>query len=198
MTNPAMKKPSQTRRLTHYLGFLTLALTMLAMPALAQASISISLTLDKSSYVQGNNVGIKATVVNGTGSPVLSTTKALVEIKKPNGVTAARANLTNLGNGLYAYTYALPTNATIGSWTAKVSFVSSQGKGTKSKGFAVATGSTPDPNTVDNDGDGYNETQGDCNDASAAVPRLKPASRKKLRRETSMNAGDGVLMGSGA
>ncbi len=151
-----------------FLGVLALACALL-FPALAEASISISLTLDQNSYIRGDNVGITATVVNGNGKPVLNPTRAKVEIRKPNGVTVVKSDLTSQGNGVYAYTYAVPANAAIGTWTAKVNFASAQGNASKSKKFSVTANSPPDPNTVDNDGDGYSENQGDCNDGASAI-----------------------------
>lgn len=156
------------KKFTCRLGILLLTL-ILAAPALASAAISISLTLDKTTYAQGDTVGITAIAKNGTGQPVLSTSKAEVEIKNASRQSVFKTALINLGNGVFAYQYPLPVTAQIGTWEAKVSIVSGREKGSASRTFVVVQSTPVDPNTVDDDGDGYSENQGDCNDSDPAI-----------------------------
>jgi hypothetical protein len=148
------------------LAVLALAMIM-SLPALAQAAIQVSLSLDKNPYSPGERVKITATAVESTGTPLLSPSKAQVVIKKPNGKNAVSTTLLNAGNGHFSYQYNLPATAPLGSWTVQVNFAKGKQTGKAIKSFSVVK--AVDPNIVDNDGDGYNEKQGDCNDANAAI-----------------------------
>jgi hypothetical protein len=159
---------SRHEKFSYYLGILILAL-ILVTPALASAAIRISLTLDKGTYAQGQIVNLSATATNGSGQPVLSAGSAVVEIKNASRKTVVNTALTHAGNGVYTYQYVLPASAPIGTWSTKVSIVSGREKGSASKNFAVVSSSPPNPNTVDNDSDGFSEMQGDCKDADVSI-----------------------------
>ena len=168
MKHVATTKICHFNRVIYQFGILVLALILIT-PALASAAIRISLSLDKGTYAQGNTVGITAVASNGSGQPVLSPGKAEVEIKNSSRQSVIKTTLKNLGNGVFAYQYPLSASAPLGTWEAKVSIVSGREKGSASKKFTVVKSTPVDPNTVDDDGDGYSENQGDCNDANAAI-----------------------------
>jgi len=155
-------------RLGYYLGILVLALVLIT-PALANAAIRISLNLDKGTYAQGETVNLSAVAKGGNGQPVLAPNSAVVEIKNASRKTVLKDNLTNAGNGAFSYQYSLPANAVTGTWTAKVSIVNGREKGSASKTFSLTTSTSPDPNSVDKDGDGFSVNQGDCNDANSSI-----------------------------
>jgi len=168
MTNNRTATKPGVERFNYYLGILILAL-ILVTPALASAAISVSLTLNKGTYAQGETVNISATAKNGSGQPVLSPGSKVVEIKNARRQTVVKTSLTNAGNGVYTYQYPLSANAQVGTWTVKVSLVSNREKGSASKTFAVVASSPQDPNSIDDDGDGLSENQGDCNDTEPAI-----------------------------
>jgi hypothetical protein len=161
-----MEKNSFFNRFTHQLWFLMLAL-ILATPALANAEIRISLSLDKTAYAQAEVVKITATAKESSGTPLLAPSKAQVVIKKPNGRSAVSTTLVNKGGGIFTYQYTLPATAPLGTWKVQVNFAKGSQTGKASKSFAVTK--PIDPNTVDNDGDGFSENQGDCNDANVTI-----------------------------
>lgn len=168
MSRETAANQSDVHRIAWQLWMLVLAMLLLS-PVLAEAVVRIDLTLDKAGYVQGETVGITAVARDGGGQPVLSADKAQVEIKNSNRQSVLNAVLENLGGGVFVYRYPLAASAPVGTWEAKVSIVAGRDKGNSSKKFAVAPRTPVDPNTVDDDGDGYNENQGDCNDADGTI-----------------------------
>lgn len=169
MKHPTAAIVHRSNRSTLLFGMLVLAV-ILVTPTLARAAIRIDLTLDKSSYLQGDTIGITALARDGRGQPVLAAGKAEVEIKDPARQSVAKATLSNLGDGRFAYQYPLPANARSGTWEVKANIVSGKERGSASRKFTVVENTAPvDPATIDDDGDGYNENQGDCNDGSPAI-----------------------------
>ena len=159
---------SRHEKFNYYLGALILALVLVT-PALANAAIRVALTLDHSSYAQGDMVTISVAAKDGSGQPVLSAKSALVEIKNAKRQSVVKSFLVDLGYGNFGYQYTLPANAVVGTWEAKAIITAGREKGSTSKKFAVVKSTVPDPDPVDADGDGFSTEQGDCNDANSAI-----------------------------
>ena len=162
-----MKTVYRHRHLGRF-AIMTLVL-LLAAPALAKAALQVSLSLDKNSYLQGDAVSVTATAKDRLGATVSSPKKAELEIKDSRGERRIKTTLLEKTKGVFTYVYPLSANADTGTWTAAVKFETSSEKGSAKKSFSVTTKPATDPNTVDNDGDGFSENQGDCNDGNAAI-----------------------------
>ena len=146
-----------------------LAALCLALPVAASAAITVTVSMNQASYVQGASYAVTALVKNGKGQPVTNASPVTLKVLNPRGSTVQQGGMINLGSGYYRFNGQLPSAAPVGTWTAKVSVTSSAGSATNSKKFTVTLAPVIDPATVDNDGDGYSEVQGDCNDAVTAI-----------------------------
>jgi len=170
-----------SKRSIRQLGMLTLALC-LALPALANAAIQINVSLDNSTYAAGDTLKVTATARDREGRLLSSARIAKVTITDANDLQVVEADLVEAGSGLFTYQYTLSNQVSVGTWKAAVYMKERNQSGTASQSFPVVEASsvTPgeeddddhsptDPNTVDNDLDGYTVNGGDCNDANADI-----------------------------
>lgn len=84
----------------------------------APATITVTVTTNKASYNEGETVVTTAVVKDSTGTPVTSIKTAKITIKDVTGATTVNAAaLTNLGNGIFTYSYTIPAGSAAGTWT---------------------------------------------------------------------------------
>ncbi len=146
-----------------------LCLTAWPLNALADDDLRIRMTLNKSSYLQGDLVTVQAKAYFENGTPVTSTKEMELNIRDSSGRTVFKGQMQNFGGGSFAKSYRLAETAAWGTWRAKIEGEAGGEAGDASRSFTVERRLAVDPNTVDHDGDNFSFNLGDCNDGNAAI-----------------------------
>ena len=143
----------------------------------AENSMTVEFSTDKLAYSAGETVQVDINLSFSDGTPVGRLNETKVSLISASGNSIRVRKLEKIYDGLFSFDYQLSTSAAEGNWdiTAHLSARerSREGEwdGSVHNLFVVAADSQPpvDPNTTDDDFDGFSEVQGDCNDADAAI-----------------------------
>jgi hypothetical protein len=134
-------------RTLSYRTLLTLS-ALILLPAIAFAD-TLTVTTDKTSYAPGQAMKITAVYKQDNGTPITSPKSREVRIEDPAGRQVVKTRMNNTGNGIYTYSYNLPSTARVGKWEvrAKFEYTGDEFKAYTYPTVATATADTTPPIT---------------------------------------------------
>lgn len=93
----------------------------LLIPVFAFAD-TLTLTTDKASYLRGESMKVTAVYKRTSGTPITSPSTREIRIKTPSGSEVVQTRMSNVGNGVYTYSYRFSTYAPTGTWEVRGKF----------------------------------------------------------------------------